>query len=165
MIIGIAGPSNAGKSGLARAIAREFDPAGTVALCQDDYVFPEDRLPRIRDRIDWELPRTIDFDRLRTDILEAERHTGLVIADGFLLFNRADLNQLFDRMIFVSIREETFRKRKAGDHRWGNEPDWYVDHIWKCFLDHGQPPEGHDILKLSGEEPWPMDRILDFINN
>ena len=165
MTIGIAGPSNAGKSGLAQAIALEFDSVGAVVLCQDDYVFPEDLLPRIRDRIDWELPGTIDFDRLKSDIREAGTHSGLVIAEGFLLFCRHDLNILFDKMIFVEISESVFRKRKADDRRWGQEPAWYVDHIWNSFLDYGQPPGGHDILFLRGEEPWPMNRILDFLNN
>ena len=164
MTIGIAGPSNAGKSGLAAAIAREFHSVGTAVLCQDDYVFPEKQLPRIRDRIDWELPGTIDFDRLRSDILAAKKRAEMVIVEGFLLFTRDSLNRLFDKMIFLEITEETFRERKAKDDRWGHEPAWYVDHIWESFLLYGQPPAGEDLLVIEGENPWPMERILEFLN-
>ena len=67
-------------------------------------------------------------------------------------------------MIYVDLQEETFHKRKSTDLRWGREPEWYIDHIWKRHTQYGKPPEGNDLLMLQGEEEWPLDRILAFLN-
>lgn len=164
MIIGIGGSSNAGKSNLAALIAEACSPRKVAIFSQDDYVYPEQALPRIRDHIDWEHPDTIDFDRFRSDLESAAHENDLVIAEGLFLFCRPELNKVFDKMIYVGLQKETFHKRKSADLRWGREPEWYIDHIWSRHKQYGKPPDGNDLLMLQGEEEWPLDRILAFLN-
>ena len=69
MIIGIGGVSRSGKSTLAALIYRLYTEGGQTAivLAQDDFVFPTEQIPKIRngseEEIDWEIPESIDFQR------------------------------------------------------------------------------------------------------
>ena len=166
MVIGIGGPSNAGKSALAERIAAAYRPSvKVVLLCQDDYVYPEETLPSIHGHTDWEHPATIDHQRFLNELRNASKTGDVVIAEGFLLFSMPDLLPVFDKLIFLEIDKETFLERKSCDLRWGKEPSWYVEHIWDRFQMFGQPPAGREILFVDAREDWPMDRILDFLNN
>ncbi len=165
MITAIGGPSNSGKSRLAVEITRAIGPKRSVVMCLDDYVFPECELPRIRDHINWEIPETIDFSTFQSELLAASKTHEYVIAEGFLIYAQKGLVPLFDKMIFIDLDHKTFKRRKADDLRWGKEPDWYIDHIWKSYQAFGRPPADKDMLFLNGEEEWPMARILNFLNN
>jgi len=165
MVVGIGGPSNAGKSDLAKKILRELNHLSGIVLCLDDYVYPESHLSRIRGRIDWEHPDTIRFDQLIADLRNASQQYDIVIVEGFLLYSDPSILNEIDKMIFIEITEKTFRQRKVQDLRWGEEPSWYIDHIWSRYLAYGRPPEGLEMLFLEGEQEWPLKRILAFINN
>ena len=81
MTIGIGGISRSGKSTLAALIFQLFTvdegnpdffgKGGQTAniLAQDDYVFPNEQIPIIRNgneiEIDWEIPESIDFQRYK----------------------------------------------------------------------------------------------------
>ena len=163
MIVAIGGPSNAGKSRLANRISREIFNGEAPVLCQDDYVLPEKELPMIRDHIDWEHPGTIDHARMASDLLNLVKIKGTVIAEGFLIFSDKHLLGMFDKMIFITLSEEVFRRRKTLDLRWGREPVWYIDHIWKRFLEYGKPPASGPLLVLNGEGEWPMKKIEEYL--
>jgi len=164
MIIAIGGPSNAGKSSLAKLILREYGDKKVVILCQDDFVYPENKLSRIREHIDWENPDTINFSLLQSCLLEESTDNDLVIVEGFMIFNNLKINSIYDKMIFIEIQEETFRRRKIKDLRWGREPDWYISHIWRQYQIYGQPPNEVPVLFLQGEYDWPIKNILEFLN-
>ena len=165
MIIAIGGPSNSGKSRLALEMIHAIGPERSVAVCLDDFVFPENQLPRIKDHVDWETPDTIDYSKFQRELLDASRTNEYVIAEGFLIYANKELIPLFDKMIFINLEQKTFKKRKAKDLRWGKEPEWYIDHIWRSYLDYGKPPANLKVLLLRGEEEWSMPRILNFLNN
>lgn len=165
MIIAIGGPSNSGKSRLALEITQAIGPERFVVMCLDNYVFPENELPRIKDHVDWETPDTIEYSRFQRELLVASRAYEYVIAEGFLIYANKELIPLFEKMIFITLERKTFKKRKADDLRWGKEPDWYIDHIWNSYLDYGKYPADENVLLLRGEEEWSMPRILNFLNN
>jgi uridine kinase len=165
MIIAVGGPSNSGKSRLANEITLAVKPKRSVVMCLDDYVYPENELPRMKGHINWEIPATIDYHKFKAELLEASRSYDFVIAEGFLVYAHEDLVPLFDKMIFIELDEKTFKERKTDDLRWGREPDWYIDHIWESYLVFGRAPEGKNVFFLKGDELWPMDRILNFLNN
>lgn len=154
MVIGIGGVSRAGKSTLADQLARQADPRGrrSVILHQDIYVREKAQLPRIRDRVDWEHPESIDWSRLRTAILQAQARHEWIFVEGLFAFSRSEINALYDKALFLHIPETVFRQRKLVDDRWGKEPDWYLDHIWLAHQRFGRPPSGlSPLVHISGE--------------
>ena len=165
MIIGIGGVSNAGKSTLAKAIKDMYPNDKVRILCQDDFVKPHYELPKIHEHIDWETPETIDFDFYKSQIISSAKSSDIVIAEGLFAFWDKSVFDLYDKNIFVIISESTFRKRKNNDLRWGKEPEWYINHIWKSFLKYGKiPKELSDVLYVSGENKYYMDKIYLFLN-
>ena len=71
-----------------------------------------------------------------------------------------DIIQHYTHTIELAISYQTFLKRKIEDHRWGEEPDWYIQHIWESHLQ--VPKWGKIDLHLSGENPF---EIFDILRN
>lgn len=168
MIIGIGGVSRSGKTTLAKRLARHFreQRLTTVILHQDDFVFPEEEIPKIRGKTDWEHPGSIDFERFRQAILKASTTHDIVIAEGLMAFYDEATNALYDKCFFLEVSRETFMERKSQDLRWGKEPDWYMVHIWESFQQFGQPRQPlPEIFVIDGEETavdW--EEVLQFLN-
>ena len=121
-----------------------------VALCADDFVKHIDAIEKIGGRTDWESPQSIDFDRLMVVLGVYEKQFDAVILEGHLVFCDARLLSAAAVKYFLVIPEAVFRQRRAAETRWGEEPTWFIDHVWESFLRHGQPPEGHEIIKIAG---------------
>ena len=182
MTIGIGGISRSGKSTLAALIYRfftveirnpdSFGKGGQTAtiLAQDDYVFPIEKISKIQNgkdiEIDWETPESIDFQRYRKAILDAQQQFDHVITEGLLNFYAEDVNDLFDKCFFVEISKPTFLSRKAVDKRWGKIPTWYIEHIWTSYERWGRTildNKKKEVLILSGEVDFDLDVIIEFL--
>ncbi len=161
MIIGIGGSSNSGKSALAETLASYFKLHNkkVVIFCQDDYTFPTPEIPKINGHTDWEIPESIDFDKLIDTVKSELSKNDIVIVEGHLIYSSPVLNKTFDKRIFVNIDKDTFFKRKRLDLRWGKEPEWYINHIWESFLKYGQPPD-NDIIFVDGTKEFDIQRIV-----
>ena len=61
-----------------------------------------------------------------------------IIVEGFLVFYDDTLLTLFDKTIFIDIDKATFLERKQRDKRWGEIPEWYINHIWESYLRFGK---------------------------
>ncbi len=165
MKIGIGGISRAGKTQLADLIRSLFTDRKTIVLCQDDFVFEQDKLPVIKDEIDWESPASIDFEKFRKAIITAGKEYDIVIAEGLLVFYDSGICAEFDKKLFVHINEAVFRDRKFKDSRWGSFPYWYVDHIWDSYRKYGRVERGRkDFLYLDGTQEFDREKILDFLS-
>ena len=163
MIIGIGGISRSGKTFMADELKKllEQDEKSVKVLDQDDYVFPEENIPLIRDHIDWEVPESIDWDRFNLAITEAQRTFNHVIVEGLMVFWNPSIRPLYNNWIFIELSREEFIRRKQSDLRWGQEPDWYVEHIWDSYIKYGQIPDGMDIdLVLDGERPFDVEMLF-----
>jgi nicotinamide/nicotinate riboside kinase len=161
MIIGIAGVSRSGKTTLADLIQKKLIEKGETAIVlhQDDYVIPENQIPKIRHRIDWECPQSIDFQQFKTEILKAKKHYKHVITEGLLNFWDADINLLFDKKIFVEISKETFLERRNKEKRWGFEPKWFYEHVWESHEKYGKIGLDEATIVLLGEEEFDENLI------
>lgn len=164
MIIGIGGASRAGKTTLAEWIRKQFPYLKTQILCQDDYVFPTRFIPLIQDRVDWEHPDSIDHEAFRKAIIAEAKSNDLVIVEGLMVFHDKLTNALYDKILLVEIDYDTFLERKNHDHRWGHEPDWYLEHIWESYQKYGKNPEGLLTMKVDGTKNFPKQEILRFID-
>jgi len=166
MIIGIGGASRSGKSSLAALIRDELPGNLSCSILdQDDYVFTENKLPRIKDRIDWEHPESINTIRLMNDLQKEIKNTDVVILEGLFAFHYEKFNKYYQKSIFLSISKETFIKRKASDDRWGYEPPWYIEHIWESYLKFGmwektKPPP----LIIDSNFSYDFKKIKEYLN-
>jgi nicotinamide/nicotinate riboside kinase len=168
MIIGIGGPSRSGKSTLARLLVNHYRDSGKTAivLYMDDFVFPTEVIPKVRDKVDWECPESINFDLLSEVLDFYKSKFEVVVVDGFLAFYDKNLSNKYDERIFVSVSKETFLTRKEQDLRWGDIPRWFFEHIWESYLKYGIPDfEKDNYLQVSGETEYELDQILEVMVN
>jgi nicotinamide/nicotinate riboside kinase len=151
--IGIGGVSRAGKTTLSNYILSLYPNRKSLIIPMDDYVHDKEKIPRIKDRIDWETPASVDYDRIKQKIEDSVEEYDLVITEGILIFYNEAVNKLFDKRIFMDIPKSLFYVRRHSDKRWGEEPKWYLDYVWESYLKYGQLKESFsDTIYISGHE-------------
>ena len=160
-VIGIGGVSRSGKGTLCKKI-RSWLPGKVIStIHMDEYVYPENEIPKIRDETDWEIPESVNFTRLATSIAEKKNQYDIILVEGIMIFYDPKLVALFDRKIFVEIDYDTFMVRKRQDQRW-KIPEWYYEHIWTSYIINGKVhTEGS--LVVDGQSDFDKDKILDFL--
>lgn len=126
----------------------------------DDFVLPESQIPKIKDRTDWERPESVDFERLCQTIRNQQDQFDVIVVEGILVFANAQLSDLFDTTVWIQISRETFLDRRRKETRWGDEPDWFLEHVLDSHLRYGQYPEAD--FSISGETDAP-DQIFEQI--
>jgi len=128
-IIGICGVSQSGKSTLARGLKKELTAKGIeVKIFEiDHYTVEKDQIPMTKDRLDWEHPGSIDWDRLVRQIEKVT--TQVVIIEGIFAFHER-LLPFYSKKILIEQEKKLFYERRQKDIRWGDEPLWYLDHVW-----------------------------------
>lgn len=156
--------SRAGKSSLAKKIALNCGPYKVLILDQDDYILPVEKLPRIKNHIDWEHPDTLDLNLLLAAVERAKKSADIVIVEGIFAFYFEALNQLYTHCIYIDLPQALFYERKKQDLRWGKEPFWYIRHIWQAFLLYGRPPQSKDCLHVSGYYSVDIKMVLNHLD-
>ncbi len=165
MIIGIGGVSMSGKSSLARILKKHFSRKKVSILCQDDFIMPQNEMPQINGKTDWENPGSIDFDEFIASVVARDIENDVVIAEGLFAFHDQTLINLYDKKIFLEIPEPVFFERKKLDKRWEIEPDWYIQHIWKSYLKFGVLPESQkDVLTLNDTQTIDLDILMNYLS-
>jgi len=165
MVIGIGGISNAGKSSLALQIKKYYSSKKVTVLCQDDYALPSEKIPLIRDHIDWECPESIDFNYYEKAVIEAIENNDIVIAEGIFAYYNDSTNKLFDKKVFLTLDSRFFFMRKNTDLRWGKEPDWYIEHIWNNHIKYCKQSIPEDALKIRAGRDINLENIIHFLES
>lgn len=162
--IGIGGVSRAGKTTLSNYIISLYPNKQSVIITMDDYVYETAQIPRIKDRIDWETPASVDYERIKRTIETSLEEYDLVITEGILIFYSEEVNKLFDKRVFIDIPKSLFYIRRHTDTRWGEEPKWYIDYVWESYLKYGQLKETFsDTLYVSGREDFSALLIDEYL--
>ncbi len=161
LVVGIGGVSRAGKSTLSKMLKNTLHDSRMVILDMDDFVYPENQIPRIKNKTDWESPESVDYRKISGRIIEAKAAHDVVILEGILIFWVDSLNNLFDKKLFVEIPYEIFLERKRKDRRW-NEPKWYIQHIWDSYLKYGIK-NSEDSMKVDGNRSFEISEIQNFL--
>lgn len=163
MLIGIGGPSNAGKSRLAAKIAEMFPDKNVSILCQDDYVFPKNKIPKIQEHTNWETPESIDFSKYEKAIVNHLQQFDIVIHEGIFAFYDSAITNITQKKITLTLKYDEFVKRKKSDLRWGKEPLWYINHIWASHIYYYKSnlPEG--CLVIDASQRFDLQYIHNYI--
>jgi uridine kinase len=162
--IGIGGVSRAGKTTLSNYIVSLYPNRKSLIIAMDDYVNEQEKIPRIKDRIDWETPDSVDYKKIEEKIEDSLNEYDLVITEGILIFYSEELNRLFDKRIFIDIPKSLFYIRRHSDKRWGEEPKWYVDYVWESYKKFGQLNETFsDTLYISGQDDFSALTIDEYL--
>ncbi len=164
MIIGIGGVSRSGKTTLANRLVPFFKGKLTGILHQDEYVMAGYSAPLINGIFDWEHPGSIDFNRLKHDLLWMKGHLDVVILEGLFAFSDPDLVSNYDKKIYIDLDYNTFYERKKLDSRWGKVPEWYLEHIWKSHIKFGLPSDDIDCFRLNGTSFDNLKSVLLYLD-
>lgn len=164
-IVGIGGISRSGKSTLASQIVKELRHCNTYIINMDDYVFSSAQIPKIAELPNWEHPESINYSKIISEINSKQVHYDIILVEGHLAFANDELFKLYDTTIFLEVSKETFYTRRLKETRWGQEPNWYLDHVvysYQLFGNLSNPD-----LVISGEKPLStstMEEIVSKIN-
>lgn len=148
-IVGIGGVSRSGKSTLAQRLKKKLATSKVFLLDMDDYVFEEKKVPHIKGHPDWEVPESIDYERILTTINDRASDYEVIIIEGILAFANEALTSRYDVTVLMEISRDTYFERRKQETRWGKDPDWYLEYVWESYKKYGQYPEADFIL--SGE--------------
>ena len=158
LIIGICGTSQAGKSQLAKdlhqaLVARNI---ATELIEIDLYIVEENLIPKIQDRIDWEDPTSIDWPKILDAIDQSTAE--VIIVEGIFAF-QPQLASLYTTKVLLKVDYDTYFKRRRLETRWGEEPEWYLEHVWNSNLILADQAKA-DIV-LDGLDTNNVQKVLD----
>lgn len=159
----IAGVSRSGKSSLASALSARLQDA--IHLDQDQFARPEQEIPLIRDRIDWEAPESIDWTKWKTTISNALKKHRYVIAEGIFALSDQTLVRQASLTILLQLNETEFKARRKRETRWGEEPEWFIQHVWDAHLLHHNPHRIRTDLVLNGFTSEDIQHIIDALKS
>ncbi len=158
-LILIAGVSRSGKTTLARKLA--INLAKSVILHQDEYVLDEHLLPRIKNRIDWEKPETIYWDKILQSYEQLSKKYDFVIVEGIFALHNKQLVEMADSTILLKLDRDAFVKSRKNEDRWGKEPSWFIDHVWNSHLIFHNPHKVVPNHTLYTPSPSNFEEILN----
>jgi len=164
MIVGIGGVSNAGKSSLANLLKLNLEKEFKVKiLCQDDFILPQEEIPLINGYTDWECPESINHEMYLQAVKRECQNNDIVISEGLFAFHDEELSKLYDKILFLNVDKDIFISRKQRDHRWGNVPVWYINHIWDAYKKYGKAKHTEGIKKINAGKRFDLDGIIAYL--
>ena len=138
MIIGVGGPTRAGKTSTAAWYADLCRERGYTVrvISQDDY--SRKRLaPVLPDgRRNYEVPQATDWRSFHRAVAAARRTCQITIVEGFLLFH--DPPASFDLGVFIEISQDESRRRRCVEARGHKQsPQFFDAYTWPSYLRFG----------------------------
>lgn len=119
----------------------------------------------IKNHIDWEHPDSIDWKLLEKEIRLNRSKFDIVIVEGIFAFYNRKILKTYDHAFFVHINKKLFFDRKNIDLRWGKEPKWFMEHIWKSYLLYGRLPEDlPKVIWIDGAHKTPLKPLIQLIS-
>ena len=145
-LITIGGVSRAGKTELAEFLSSQL--SNTNVLHQDEFVKAENNIPKIQGRIDWEHPDSINWEQWRTAVKKSTSIYNYTILDGLFALYDPEIDKHANLKIYLSLDKDKFLRLKHEDQRWGEEPDWFVEHIWASHFVYGTPLNDNLLIRV-----------------
>jgi uridine kinase len=167
IVIGVAGASGCGKSTLSKKLAEVLSASAPIML--DKYFNPA-KMPKDKWGKNWETPAGVEFDMLKDEIrsksqslaAKARVPVPVLVVEGFLLFQPADLANMCHMRVWIDTDLETARDRRwhrssSGHIRPASQKDefdsWYREVVWTNY-ERYQPEQiknaGPSLIRISG---------------
>jgi uridine kinase len=162
-IIAIGGVSRSGKTSLALWLHKHL--ADSMMLSQDDFVQPEELIPRVRDRIDWEHPDSVNWQAWQRAIVSNRKDCSYLILEGLLMFQDQSLTVEPDLCYYLTMDKASFLEERKNETRWGYEPPWYIEHVWKSHALHGTPFREKETIEYHNIQQSDYPEILNQITS
>jgi nicotinamide/nicotinate riboside kinase len=160
-LIAIGGVSRSGKTTLAMSLSASLQ--SSTVLHQDDFVKLEHLIPKVRERTDWEHPESIDWIKWRSAIDQALISYDHVIIEGLFALYDVVTNLKIQQQYYLLINKATFIERRKNETRWGNEPHWFVEHVWEAHRSFGLPTAQVTIFQVEQPNEKTVDDIIKSI--
>jgi uridine kinase len=132
-IVGIAGPSGAGKTTVMNALKSLYPNSVTLSL--DTYYKPPAEIKKFGNRLDWEHPDNLVYASYLNALDQLiEQGPRLILTEGYLLFHDPEILHRLDLKIFLNITErlqiERRKTRKMRDNTPHEVDDEYNEKIF-----------------------------------
>jgi uridine kinase len=134
LLIGIAGPPCAGKTTLCAALSKRDGEVTHISM--ESFYKDTEHMPFYRQYRNFDSPKSINFESLSYVLKqivdgkkvtipvyskeeakcvkeELVKPTKIILVEGFLLFSRKPIRQMFDARIYIDINSGTQAKRKS----------------------------------------------------
>ncbi len=162
-IIAIGGVSRSGKTSLAYWLHQQLPKS--MVLSQDNFVLPEQQIPKIKERTDWEHPDSINWPAWHKAIDSNLPDCDYLILEGLFAFQKSAQPIAAAHQYYLSISREEFLEEREKEQRWGYEPLWFIEHVWKSHFIYGLPEDGHQAHKYHSVSPADYQQILDQVTS
>ncbi|MCE7997210.1 MAG: hypothetical protein HEP71_34940 [Roseivirga sp.] len=162
-IIAIGGVSRSGKTSLAFWLHQQLPKS--MVLSQDNFVFPEHMIPQIKERTDWENPNSIDWSAWKKAIDSNIPDCEYLILEGLFAFQEQAQPIPVTYQYYLSIDREEFLEEREKEQRWGYEPLWFIEHVWKSHFVYGLPAPSHNATKYHNISAADYQQILDQVTS
>ncbi|XP_043288055.1 nicotinamide riboside kinase 1 [Venturia canescens] len=148
LVIGIAGATCSGKTTLAERLSKTLK--NSKLLKQDEYFLPSNdprhtRVPELN-HLNWELLTSLDIPRMLRETREIlsgkiinqdgiKEERGILILEGFLIFNSEEIAALCDLRFFLDLNEaECCKRRKKRTYDPPDVPNYFEKIVWPEYI-------------------------------
>lgn len=154
MIIGICGPTGAGKTVIADKLSKEL---GYKVISQDDYFLSKP--PNYYNNFPvWETPDALDMWQFHRNLARAKSN---VIVEGFLLYVDERIRNLIKPKIFIDITNRTLISRRISRNGRIQSDDYINNIIVPISNCYALIQKGYSDIIVDGEQS--IDTIYENI--
>jgi uridine kinase len=167
IVVGIAGPSCAGKSTIVEELKRRLPRIRSISLDEfwkDSETFPTITVNGTLSFRNWELPQNLDFDRLYDTLKRARKGARkasrgelpqIILVEGFLLLYSKRIRELLDLKIYMEVDDETIFERRMERKRFVFEGMelYYREVAIKEYRRFGRPTMKYADIILDATKP------------
>ncbi len=136
-----------------------------MVLSQDDFVLPEEHIPQIKDRTDWEHPDSINWSAWQRAIDSNQEDCDYLILEGLFAFQPMAKTTKVSHQYYLSMEKDAFIEERKREQRWGFEPLWFIEHVWESHFIHGLPDEPEKTRKYHNIRQQDYPAILNQITS
>ncbi|EYC31625.1 hypothetical protein Y032_0003g1154 [Ancylostoma ceylanicum] len=148
-VLAIAGCTNSGKTTIAKILTKMFEEEGTTVtvIHQDEFYYTKEKVEKTYRKsgsnpgffYNYDTRSAVDHEKMISAITAASLMNDYVVVEGNMLTEWPDVIELCDRVIFLTLDQDTCRRRRA--KRTYDPPDvpgYFEEVLWPAYQQHLQ---------------------------